>query len=329
MVATGRIVKAFLLLITIAHADHGAAEEPNLERNTHLTCVGRFIVEVPALLHTVTLDARFGGFAVANLGPGTAQDLAREVRGRRTLMEAGGPMGATDGEIGAGTRLSKRQNARFQMAEDRDGTYLLVYDFFDAKDPGYSPSNHDAELYFRADGHLFRISGKMRRDSMAEQKERLYSLAGRIVPRAGDEPPSKPGFCLRDTLVEGPPVFENEQLTATFRNDSADQVLLAIEIQTGTKLQEPREFDWPARTSQRVVGGIDGIQALGRQDNDSYGSSGYRLWYHALRKPGSRVPGTELFFRMERAGPTTLEPFTADIALGYWNQMLDSFRGWP
>lgn len=329
MVTTGRIVKALLLLITIAHADHGAAEEPNLERKTHLTCVGRFIVEVPALLNTVTLDARFGGFTVANLGPSAAQDLVRKVRDRRTLMEAGGPMAATDRVIGSEANLSKRQDARFQMTEDRDGKYLLVYDFFDAKDPSYVPSNHDAELYFRADGHLFRISGKMRRDSMAEQKERLYSLAGRIAPRVGDGPPSKPGFCLGDTHVEGPPIFENEQLTATFRNDSADQVLLALEIQTGTKLQQPREFDWPARTSQRGVGGIDGIQALGKQDDDSYGSSGYRLWYHALREPDSATPGTELFFRMERAGPTTREPFTADVALGYWNQMLDSFRGWP
>lgn len=329
MVAKGRIVKAFLLLLTIAHADHGAAEEPNLERKTHLTCVGRFIVEVPALLNTVTLDARFGGFTIANLGPGAVQDLVREVRDRRTLMEAGGPMAATDAGIGAGASRSKRQDARFQLAEDRDGKYLLVYDFFDAKDPSYVPSNHDAELYFRTDGHLFRISGNMRRDSMAEQKERLYSLASRIVPRVNDDTPSKPGFCLKDTLVEGPPIFENERLTATFRNDSADQVLLALEIQTGTKLQEPREFDWRARTSQRNVGGVDGIQAIGKQDNDGYGSSGYRLWYHGLRKPGSAALGTELFFRMERAGPTTLEPFTADVALGYWNQMLDSFRGWP
>lgn len=289
-------------------------------------CIGRFVVDIPEMLSLSAMDTLLGNFSIENLGAATTDQINTLVAERQHLMERGGPIDPARQQLQQASPEPPMRDANFQRAETRNGATMLVYDFADPYDSEYIPSAHTIELYTLSQGHLFVFTGQANKSDFVNASENLFLAAEKITPRTAYEAPHEEGLCLQNAFIQGPPIFENEQVTAVFRDEYSTSLSLILETQEGTEMYPERRFNWPSQTSRRWVADVDGTQMLGVMKTPNDASSSYRLWYYAYLSAHAGKAGRELHFRLERLGSPENPHLPREVVYQLWQTVLNSFR---
>lgn len=275
-------------------------------------CFDRYVVDVPKILEPVVTEARLEGFSVANLGPKRQADLNAKIAERRGLMLAGGPVDSID-------------LVTFQGASQEKSTTILAYDAASSFDKELIPSQHRAEIYLLAEGHLFEMRGMIRKNRRDAQLARRFRIAHAVRPRGAEDVPTKQGYCFQNGFVELSNV-SSDFFEISMRNERIDgNFAFFIDVRNGAKLIK-NEYNWPPEATERTVAGFDGIQTWGVVTEGGPDFRGYAGEFYSYHASTTDQSYSALQIRTEQNATTkshilVIFPFVQhrDFGTSFWN----------
>ncbi|MEQ5777590.1 hypothetical protein J4E05_18845 [Thalassospira sp. NFXS8] len=307
------ILLAVLWMGGTAHAQKENLTMKEKWFETRPVCFGRYVADVPKVLQPNMLNTTIDDFTITNLGPATQRDLEKNIAERQVLMEKGGP-------------IEDSSFVRFRGVETDEDVTIILYDFFDEFDPKYIPPSDDSETYFLADGHLFEITGKIKKNERESRLTRLFRIAHATRPRDMAAVPKEAGYCIKDGFVALPPEFD---FGTTFRltNVDIDQNFgFSIDIWKAMSVQEAT-YRWPPQATKRSIVGLSGIEAYGLNDNGDPQTDGYRFEFYGFRSPEQEKRGLSIRTELSRRGPRPDQPpFSFEAGREFWNLVTNSMQ---
>jgi Tle cognate immunity protein 4 C-terminal domain/Tle cognate immunity protein 4 N-terminal domain len=322
------------VLVLSAGCDKAPAAREKQAMSTELTtdmrahCLGRFLVDMPKEAIVASQSDRYGS-VIEHLPHLSLEEFNRRVLQReKELREASHE---TEGSM-LKQSLEPFPNSRLLVyRENRFSTYTVAIDAFVWK----------TQSLFRIRGGADDVGDKVR-NAINVYSERLQ----RIERRAGNEIPTKLGFCIDGGFIPGSE-YMNEFTEITFNfakhrdvivtistmvnGDKVDEGLLAraarndkdIEARLLSQIKE-------LRRGKRAAGGLDGEELLTKVPSDDKQHQLHDFTWEAPGAPNALAKPTIRLDLITGRGKTqndSVAPSLSDEeALALWDAILNSLR---
>ena len=307
------ILLAVLLMGGTAHAQEENVTMKDEWFETRPVCFGRYVADVPKILQPNVSKGRLEEFTITNLGPASQAELEKKIADRKALMEAG-------------AEIDDAPKTNYLSESQDEGITTLVYER--ARVIEYFPpvTYDNIETYFRSDDHLFEIKGRIKKDDRETRLASLFRIAHATRPRDMDEVPEEKGYCLQDAFVALPDKLDS-YVGAYLRNESVESRFTFNIVVINSETINEKKYNWPSEARQRVVAGLQGVEAWGTENKPYPGSRVYAGEFYGFRPSGNGAQGQSINIRTTRhySAPDS-PPFSMEVATRFWDLVLNSMR---
>ncbi len=295
-----------LALLAVNGRETAMAEDLGAARTW---CIGRHLVEVPAVFEPVEHYGIIEGMRIDALGPGSPADLSGLAKTRVAELKAG--------------RGTDQGVALVYKDDRREGDIWVVAHRIDTSALGTTFEDWTEEAYLSSGGEMYRITAAIAAADAARAQGGLLTLARALSPRAEGEVPPGTGACLPGAFAEVGPVSEAHGMT--FSHESGEKPLgLRVEVVLRRPDDVPLEVeaDLPGGLRARAVE-IAGLP--GRAVSNTTGAVGFGAVAGQPQTDGTAGVKITVEYFDERP-EFGAAPVTRDQAAALWPVLLNSIR---
>ena len=302
-------------------------------------CVGRYLVDVPEQADISLSGEMIAGFKI-NTVEETEPDFYARLEAREAEIKARAANGDSAGEGG----LVEARNLQSPGFVGRSLIYGRSRGYLMAGDKRIEMESVSVEVHAHMSGLSFSLSAKGTEEASAKEAE---ALLARLRPRAEDEIPDVPGFCIwRGVFVEPLPEHKNEHvvfhlglpghsdmglaLSSIAGGDSDDGLLARFAVIDAEASPDEILRVTKLRSSKRNINGIDGEEVIERVRELNF-TTGYNFMWEA---PGIRGDNLQPFLSLNMETGTNPRPggkpvdssLHEDAVLALWESISSSIR---